>query len=116
MAEKFLKPFGKPERLLTCECERSDDMGLSQTAQLIAGELVNSLLTEPENRLGKMLDQQTATNEMIETLFLAALTRKPTPSEAEKLGSYLDKASNRRQALEDIAWGLINSKEFLLRR
>ncbi|MCX7665135.1 MAG: DUF1549 and DUF1553 domain-containing protein [Gemmataceae bacterium] len=116
MAEKFLKSFGKPERLLTCECERSDDMGLSQTAQLIAGELVNSLLTEPENRLGKMLDQQTATNEMIETLFLAALTRKPTPSEAEKLGSYLDKASNRRQALEDIAWGLINSKEFLLRR
>jgi hypothetical protein len=30
MGERFLKVFGKPDRLLTCECERSDDPGLLQ--------------------------------------------------------------------------------------
>ncbi|HSQ54355.1 MAG TPA: DUF1549 and DUF1553 domain-containing protein, partial [Gemmata sp.] len=28
MGERFLKTFGKPDRLLTCECERLDDPGL----------------------------------------------------------------------------------------
>src|SRR5262249_12333109 len=35
VAEKFLKAFGKPDRLLTCECERNDDPGLLQAFQLI---------------------------------------------------------------------------------
>ncbi len=116
MAEKFLKSFGKPERLLTCECERSDDVGLAQTAQLIAGEMVNALLTEPKNRLGQMLEMEKTNPEMIRWLFLAALSRNPSPAEMNKLGNYFDKAEDKRQALEDIAWGLINSKEFLLRR
>src|SRR5205807_2334071 len=29
-AEQFLKQFGKPERLLSCECERSEDTTLGQ--------------------------------------------------------------------------------------
>ena len=39
MGERFLKVFGKPDRLLTCECERNDDPGLLQAFQLITGEL-----------------------------------------------------------------------------
>src|SRR5262249_23943159 len=53
--EIFLKVFGKPERLLTCECERSDDTTLNQAFQLVTGELMNKVLSDPENRIGQLL-------------------------------------------------------------
>ncbi len=36
----FLKTFGKPDRLLTCECERSESTTLAQAFQMINGETV----------------------------------------------------------------------------
>jgi hypothetical protein len=109
MGARFLKVFGKPDRLLTCECERGDDPTMLQAFQLVTGRLVNDLLTAPDNRLADpalTLDDFT----------LAALTRLPTDAERERLGSYLDRAKDRRAAWEDIAWAVLNSKEFLLRR
>ena len=51
----FLVTFGKPPRLLVCECERSSDTTLGQTFQLISGPEVSSLLSAPDNRLATML-------------------------------------------------------------
>lgn len=115
-AEKFLRVFGKPERLLTCECERSDDTGLLQAFQLINGELVNQLIGEPSNRLGKLLELQKTDAEIIQEFYLAALSRYPTETERDALTKFVAKSPARRAALEDVIWGLLNSKEFLLRR
>ena len=52
-AEQFLTAFGKPMRLLTCECERSEETTLNQAFQLITGEMLNQMLTEPDNRIGQ---------------------------------------------------------------
>jgi hypothetical protein len=52
----------------------------------------------------------------VETLFLAALTRKPTPEEIERFGSYVDRggpSSDPKKALADVFWVLLNSTEFL---
>ena len=49
----FLKTFGKPERLLTCECERSDATTLAQAFQLINGESIRAKLEAPDNRIGR---------------------------------------------------------------
>ncbi|HZY87077.1 MAG TPA: DUF1549 and DUF1553 domain-containing protein, partial [Gemmataceae bacterium] len=54
-AEKFLAAFGKPVRSLSCECERSDDTTLAQAFQLITGRLLNNMLREPDNRIGRLL-------------------------------------------------------------
>jgi hypothetical protein len=116
MGERFLKVFGKPDRLLTCECERSDDPGLLQAFQLITGELMNSLVKDETNRLGKMLNAQASDTEMLEELYLAALSRRPTDAESKKLLAYVKAAKDRRAAWEDVLWALLNSKEFLLRR
>ena len=50
----------------------------------------------------------------IETAYLAVLTRRPTPTEAEHFATRLrDTRGNRRgQELEDLFWELINSTEF----
>src|SRR5262249_18497322 len=53
--ERFLLTFGKPVRSLSCECERSEDTTLAQAFQLITGPLLNRMLAEPDNRIGKLL-------------------------------------------------------------
>jgi hypothetical protein len=116
MGERFLKVFGKPDRLLTCECERSEDTGVLQSFQLLTGELLHSLLSNENNRIGKLLAADKSDAEIIETFYLAALSRYPTAKEKEKLVAFVGKSKDRRAALEDVVWGLVNAKEFLLRR
>ena len=114
--DMFLKVFGKPERLLTCECERSTDTSMGQAFQLISGPAINELLSESDNRIGSMLKSQASPEEMIEELYWTALSRAPAPPESGKCAVYLREAKDQRRALEDLTWALMNSKEFVLRK
>jgi hypothetical protein len=52
----------------------------------------------------------------VETLFLAALGRKPRPDEADKFVRYVDGgggAGDPKKALADVFWALLNSTEFM---
>lgn len=115
-AEMFLRSFGKPERILTCECERSSDTTLNQAFQLLTGELVNEMLADKENRIGKQIAAGKPNPAIIEEFYLAALCRPPLPAERDAAVAILARSKDRRAALEDIVWGLVNAKEFLLRR
>jgi hypothetical protein len=114
-AEKFLAVFGKPVRSLSCECERGDDSTLAQAFQLITGETLNVLLAKPDNRLGKLIDAGRSDAQILDELYLAALCRLPTEVE-RKAALRLIARGERRAALEDVLWSLVNAKEFLLRR
>jgi hypothetical protein len=114
--DQFLVLFGKPPRLLTCECERSSETTLGQAFQLVSGPVLNRLLTREDNCLGKLLAAGKSGAETIEELYWSALSRAPSGEELRATTAYLEKAGERRAALEDILWGLLNSKEFLLRR
>jgi hypothetical protein len=114
--EKFLFAFGKPVRSLSCECERSEDTTLNQAFQLITGPLVNQMLRAADNRIDRLLAAGKCDAEMIEEFYLAALCRPPSPAEREAALTMLRRAKDRRAALEDLVWGLVNAKEFLLRR
>jgi hypothetical protein len=51
----------------------------------------------------------------IETLYLAALTRRPRPEELKRLAPYVDRGGStgdRSKALADVFWALLNSPEF----
>jgi hypothetical protein len=111
----FLSTFGKPERLLTCECERSEATTLAQAFQMINGPTVRRKLDAADNRLGRRLAAGAGDAELLEELYLAALCRKPNPAEQAALVAYLRRARDRRSAWEDVVWALLNSKEFLLR-
>jgi hypothetical protein len=114
--ERFLSLFGKPVRLLNCECERSDDTTLAQAFQLITGAVLNRMLAEPDNRLGKALEREQPIAEILDELYLAALCRPPSAAERRQMLALVERAKDRRAALEDVLWGLLNAKEFLLRR
>ena len=57
-----------------------------------------------------------AAAEIAGDLYWTALSRPPSPEEREATVRYLDAAADRRAALEDVAWALLNAKEFLFRR
>ena len=113
--EEFLKVFGKPERLLTCECERSEATTLAQAFQLINGSAVRESLEAKDNRLGRLLKSDKPPPAILEELYLAALCRFPSEIESDAALAHLEGAANPRAAWEDIAWAIVNSKEFLLR-
>jgi len=115
-ADRFLKVFGKPERLQTCECERSTETTLSQAFRLISGPMLNDMLTDAGNRLSALLDSERGDGEIVTELYWATLSREPNQAELGALGDSLAQASDKRSALEDIAWSLLNSQEFMLRR
>ncbi|GAB4146378.1 MAG: DUF1549 domain-containing protein [Planctomycetaceae bacterium] len=116
LGDQFLKLFGKPARLQTCECERSAESTLPQTFQMVSGPLLNSLLTQPENRIGRILKSNKSNHDIVDDLYWTTLTRPPRSQELATCVSLLEKSSNRRQTLEDILWALMNSSEFLFRR
>ncbi|MHB1424119.1 MAG: DUF1549 and DUF1553 domain-containing protein [Gemmataceae bacterium] len=113
--ERFLTAFGKPIRLLSCECERSEDTTLNQAFQLITGPLVNQMLGDANNRIGRLMDAGKSDAEIIEEFYLAALCRPPSATERQAALAMIGRAKDRRAALEDLVWGLVNAKEFLVR-
>jgi hypothetical protein len=115
-ADKFMRQFGKPERLLNCDCERSDDATLGQALQMITGQLVNKGVSEPDNRLGQLLGAGKSNAQILEELYLATLCRLPSAHERDILLVRVRQAADRRAAWEDVQWALLNSKEFLLRQ
>lgn len=115
MLEAFLEVFGKPSRLLTCECERTSGPTLSQALQMLSGPMLQQWLADPNNRLGVLLASGKSDAEILDELYLAALSRYPTTQERQQLLAWLASHSNRRNAWEDLLWSLVNSKEFLLR-
>ncbi|MCI0642781.1 MAG: DUF1549 and DUF1553 domain-containing protein [Gemmataceae bacterium] len=111
----FLKRFGRPDRLLACECERQSETTLGQAMTMINSETVLQKVQDSP-RLARLLDQKTTNQEIISEFYLAALSRYPTERELETIGTRLDAAADRRAAVEDLLWAVINTKEFLLRR
>jgi hypothetical protein len=116
LGDQFLTLFGKPPRLQSCECERSEETTLNQAFQLVSGPLINQLLTTPDNRLTKLMAASNAPADWVDALYWSALNRAPSPREQVMSVQSLKKADDHRIALEDLAWALLNSHEFMLRR
>ena len=50
---------------------------------------------------------------MVEELYLATLSRYPSPQEIFNAAGYIDRDSEPRKSVEDLLWTLLNSREFL---
>lgn len=66
--------------------------------------------------LSGLLEEIDDNDELFTELYLRTLSRQPTEDELERANAYLDEVGNRQQAIEDLAWALVNSAEFRHRR
>lgn len=113
--DRFLKLFGKPGRLTNCDCERSNDTALGQVFELVSGKLIDEALTAKGNRITTLLASKQSDEQIVTELYWSVLSRKPSKRVLEQTVANVKSAPDRRAALEDVAWGLFNAKEFLFR-
>ncbi|MBM3845846.1 MAG: DUF1553 domain-containing protein [Verrucomicrobia bacterium] len=111
----FLKTFGRPDREKTCECERASEPSMAQALHLANGDTVNKKLAAPTSVAAKMTETRLSPQEIVEQAYLAALSRQPSDPEKAKMTRIIQEAKpeERRQAIEDVYWALLTSKEFL---
>jgi len=112
----FLDLFGRPQRESACECERKTDLSLPQALNLINGKTISDAVADPAGRLAKALVAGSSDRALIEDMYLATLSRVPTPSELDKGITYLRTAGQRAARAQDLLWALVNSKAFLYNR
>ena len=109
-ASRFFEIYGTPLRNVVPE--RDPSARLTQSLHMMAGPSYNQYLSKPGSRLDGLLQQGATDRTIIEALYLAAFSRFPTAEEAAGLEQMIAASSSRRQALEDLVWAVISSREF----
>ncbi len=111
--EGFLDVFGRPPRESACECERRSDFSLPQALNLVNGATISNAIADPKGHIAKMVLGGRPDESIVEELYLAALSRPPTPAESERGTAYLAGGASRAARAQDLLWALLNSKGFL---
>jgi hypothetical protein len=106
--------FGRPPRTSACDCERAMEPALPQKLFLMTDANVLAKFNDPQGRLQRLLKTKAGDRELLDELFLATLTRYPTAAERRAFDEYRQSATDRRAALTDTLWALINTREFIL--
>jgi len=114
-SQEFLKVFGQPPRESVCDCERSDDLNLSQALALSNGSYVQNKIASGNSRARRLLKAGKSQQEIVSDCYLAAYARLPSSHERNVFMRYVADAEARSvdEAFEDLLWSLINSNEFL---
>jgi hypothetical protein len=112
----FLDMFGRPPRESPCECERSSDVSLGQTLNMVNGPTIGDAIAHPQGIIAKTVAAGTTSDKLIETIYLSALCRKPSADEMTRSLEYFASTGDAKVAGEDLLWALINSPGFLFNR
>ena len=106
----FLDLFGRPPRDTPFEEERINALTLKQTLYFLNSEQLESKVAGSPH-LKRILTRTDP--EILDDIYLTSLSRTPTTEEKQKLLAYLAfKKSARAQAVQDVAWAVLNAKEF----
>jgi hypothetical protein len=108
----FLTTFGRATRETVCSCEVKMEPTLSQALHLLNGGTVNDKIQQG-GVIKKLLETRKFPEERIIDLYLRAVSRMPTRAEIDKLLPAFADGANQEQALGDLFWALLNSREFL---
>jgi len=108
---RFLDIHGRPSRMEVPE--RDNKPNLEQVLNMLAGDTYTDKVDKEGGRLDRLLKSGASDREIIEEFTVAALSRFPTEQESVKLEEMISQQSSRRQAIEDLLWGLITAQEFI---
>lgn len=111
-ATYFLTTFGRAKRETVCSCEVKMEPNLSQALHLINGDTSNAKIQQG-GLVAKRLAENKSPEEIITEMYVRCFTRRPSAEETATLVAIVGEQENKKEALEDIFWSLLNSSEFL---
>jgi len=112
----FLDLFGRPPRDTCYEEERTSETSMWQAVYMINSEQLDGKLANSP-RIKRLLDSGKSDSEVIDEIYLVALSRLPNEQEKQKLTAFLSKGGQERaQAVRDMVWAVLNTKEFMFIR
>ncbi|WP_439630399.1 DUF1549 domain-containing protein [Gemmata sp.] len=85
-------------------------LGIPQALGLLNGPAFN----RPVPLVEQLVREKVPPDRAVERLFLAALSRRPTPDEAKALAEYAAKRPDPAAGYSGVLWVLLNSPEFVL--
>ena len=88
-------------------------MSLPQALNLVNGKTISDAVADGNGRVAKSVLGGRSDRDLLEELYLAALSRPPAPAEMEKGLAYLKSGGGRAARAQDLLWALLNSKAFL---
>ncbi len=115
VVSRFLRTFGRNQRVITCQCERSNEPSLVQALHISNGDTIRQKLAAKDGKIESLLTSGLPNYRIVEDLYLSALSRYPTDRELAPLLATMNDApaSERRAVLEDVYWAVLSSREFL---
>jgi Protein of unknown function (DUF1549)/Protein of unknown function (DUF1553) len=92
---------------------------IPQALMMMNGELMQQAIScKPGSFLGDLLEQAGHQRSpqifMVDSIYLAALSRHPSAKEITQARQYLEANPDSLQVLQDLFWALLNSNEFVL--
>jgi len=112
ITSSFLEMFGRPPRDTGLESERNNLPTDAQRLYMLnSGELQRRLDASPQVR-NLVMGARGNRSDAARGLYVLILSRQPTAAELTAAGRY---AGAQYQAAYDLAWALLNTKEFLYR-
>ncbi|MBS0260657.1 MAG: DUF1549 domain-containing protein [Planctomycetes bacterium] len=107
----FLTTFGRATRETVCSCEVKMEPTLSQALHLLNGDTVNNKI-QAGGLIDKMIAEKVDPLVIVERLYIATLSRKPTAQEVETFKPIVSSPADLKKNLDDLFWALLNSREF----
>lgn len=141
----FLATFGKPDRMMACECERSNETTLNQVFFLVSDKGIGERMNESESQVRQLAESEISDAELVKLIYWRTLSRAPGRAELVFATNYLADAEGlstasavvskgrrkervevtsldlmlrteeRLKNVQDLTWALLNAKEFLFR-
>ena len=112
----FLKTFGRNDREISCECERSNQPSLVQVLHVSNGNTINEKLRAEGSVVDRLMKEKESDADIVEEAYLLCLSRPPMEAESREFVAILGEsrdAAEKRTAVEDLFWALMSSREFL---
>lgn len=111
----FLDTFGRPNMNQDPPCERIEDLTVTQSLHLMNDREIDSRIRSDTGRAARLAASDLSAGEIAEELYLAIYSRYPTADESAYASTLINAAGDdRRQAIEDLMWAMINSPEFTI--
>ena len=105
-----LDVLGRCSRERSCDGPSRTGGGLAQALHLINGSTINAKLRG--GIIEQLLARQLPDRELIDELYVRAFTRSPASEEWAEWESLLTRTPDKTEAVQDLLWALLNSREF----